>query len=237
MHATVLLLLVAGAAPAGKSATASLSAIEDAILAEPAPAARPSARSAWDGTSTPKYFQQLQGRWALSEEEQGLLRRNGFVVSPRFRQLGWPDALHEIHRSQQPLFVSSDAVFHTVFRSHEEFVSGVEREVLAPRLVRIVRAMQGALPAARALWPREVGEDVELYLRMARLLAVDEGITARAEEAGWLALIRGARGVQTVRLFGRERRIDFSRFQPRGHYVTHGLRTTSGSTPGSPTWS
>ena len=188
------------------------------MLAEPPPGGAPAALDPWDFQTPPKYFELVTGRYQLSEGERALLFKNGFVVASRFRQDSYHEAFHELHTSQLPLFVSTDAVLHAVFRSHDAFLIDIEREVLAPKLVEALRAMHAALPAARKLWPKEVAADVDFYLRLARLIAVDEDLTATPTEAAWLSKVTRARAAETVTLFGRARRVDFTQFQPRGHY-------------------
>ncbi len=226
MHALLALMLLAapdaGPVDAGArepSPAELLRASAEAVLAEPAPQGAPRARDAWDFHTAPAYFDLVTGRYPLDEKERALLFENGFVVASRFRQRSYHEALHELHTSQLPVFVSTDAVLHAVFRSHEAFLVELESTALAPRLAAAVKRLHLALPEARALWPKEVGDDVDFYLRMARHLGGDRTLKPSVPEAAWLKRIRRAAGADTVTLFGRPRRVDFSQFQPRGHYI------------------
>jgi hypothetical protein len=166
----------------------------------------------------------MQERFALTQSETKLLRKNGFAVAARLEQPGFTRAFHEIHQSQLPVYVSADAVFHAVFKSHEKVVSGLELE-LATRQGRVLDALHARLPAAMSNWPVEIGKDLDLYLTVARSLLADELVKgALGQDAAATELIKRARaansGLTQVSLFGRSRIIDFSAFAPRGYYAT-----------------
>ncbi|MFO0728142.1 MAG: DUF3160 domain-containing protein [Myxococcota bacterium] len=213
--------------PSGASAGL-IAESEQRILAEPPPSrAAPPPRVPWDFQTEPLYLDRITARFPLTEAEKKLLFQNGFVVASHLRQRSFSDSLHEIHTSELPVFISTDAIFQGVFRGHDAFLIALELRVLWPRLKEVLKRWEAGLPEARKQWPKSVAEDVALYVRMARLLASDEGeLQPRSDlERKLLAKIRAARGLETLELFGRKRRIDFGQYQPRGHYadVKYGL--------------
>ncbi|MFO0603015.1 MAG: DUF3160 domain-containing protein [Polyangiales bacterium] len=198
-----------------------------AVLALPAPAAPPVPFAAWDHRTPPERLALVAGRLSLRSDERARLARDGFVVSARnaFPSYAW--AFHEVYQSQLPLYVSADAIFHAVYITHDRLVAEAEARRLAPALTEAVDAMHAALPAAAADYPPEVARDLDVYLTVARSLlrgtaVAGEGVVA-TEAAALVRHAEEASGVAPVRLFGRDRVVDFSQYQPRGHYAGNGL--------------
>ncbi len=178
----------------------------------------------WNRAHPPRHLARMQERFALTAAEKSLLRKNGFVVAARLEQPGFTRAFHEIHQSQLPVYVSVDAIFHAVFKSHEQIVSSIEMD-LADRQGALLTAMHTSLPAAAPNWPKHTSEDVDVYLTVARSLLADQKVASTlGHDAIAAPLVAAARkantGLTAVSLFGRRRVVDFSAFAPRGYYAT-----------------
>ncbi len=136
-------------------------------------------------------------------------------------------AFHEVYQSQLPLYVSADAILHAVYVTHDRLVADAESQRLAPALTEALDAMHAALPAASAAYPASAARDLDLYLTVARSLLrgapVPASAEVRAEADALVQRIQAASGMGDVALFGRTRVIDFSQYQPRGHYTAEGL--------------
>lgn len=195
---------------------------ERAILSEDRSRIAPAAARAWDHASAPRYLDIVDRRLALTSREKATLARNGFVVPARLAARGFADALHDIYQSQLPIFISSDAILHAVYKGNDVAMTESERTLL-PRLETALSAMHRKLREGPP-YPVEVREDLDLYLTVARtLLAGDDEQKAPDPLPSATPLIESARrgtdGLKTVSLFGRPRVIDWSQYTPRGHYA------------------
>ena len=212
-------------------ADSNLAKLQKAILASPAPEPGKDSTTPWNHHTSPKYMDVVDRRLHLSPPERALLFKNGFVVPARLEQESYGWAMHDIFQSQLPLYVSMDSLFHAIFAANDSLILKVEQERLAPVLKDALVSMRCALPAAAVDYPREVAEDLDLYLAVAySLLGVGEpkpvlgpnpqvdAIVKLAEEASGFAGDPNGDGKPFV-LFGRPRMVDFSMYQPRGHYV------------------
>lgn len=202
-----------------------LERVIEVILKKQAPISTAPTGQPWDKQSTPEYFDRVNGRFHLTTEEQKLLHARGFVVPARLEYSDYANAIHEVHQSQLPVFVSVDAVLHAIYKGNDVMIAEIE-VALSESLARVLEQMHGALPSARAAYTPETFADLDLYIAVAHsLLLADDGpadpisapLKDRRDEL--LAAIAEARGQETVTLFGRDRVIDFSAFTPRGHYT------------------
>lgn len=183
---------------------------------------KPSA-APWDHKKPPLYFDRVNQRLALTKAEKALLDKNGFVVTSRLEKRSYAWTLHEIYQSELPIYISADAIFHSVFIENDRLLAEMERKVMLPRMQRLVDSLHCALSRIVPLVPAETARDLDLYLTVARSLLADapiKSVLGSDEEAGKLrALLVAAAGAPVVKLFGRERKIDASQYQPRGHYA------------------
>ena len=205
-----------------------LTRAEKSILTEDRSKAAPAASTPWDRTKPPKYLDIIDRRFALTSAEKAMLRRNGFVVPARLAARGFADGLHQIYESQLPIYVSSDAILHAIYKGNDVVMADVER-TLVPRLGQTLGRMTATL--AMAPYPTEVREDLALYLNVAQTLLageIEEGDPPPAVPAPPVlpaakpfieSARKGNEGLKEVALFGRRRMIDFSQYTPRGHYA------------------
>lgn len=203
------------------TAEANLRAAVKAILAAPdGGAAAP--HDAWDHKATPGDFDRVAQRLALTQTEKTAIFERGFAALERHPFPTYADALHDVFRLELPIYVSIDAVLHAVFESNDALIADLEQRKLMPLLGKVLAAMHGALKAASAEWPAEVAADVDLWLAVARSLLADAPVAPvlgpQPDVAALVKQAKAATGMPTVKLFGRDRVIDFSQYLPRGHY-------------------
>ncbi len=202
----------------------------DAVTRE-ASVDRPSVASVpWDHKTTPKYLDLVIERYGLTAVERSMLMKNGMVVLPRVTFPSYGFAMHEIHRQELPLYVTVDSLLQAVFRSHEELLVRAESS-LANRLGGLIERIQKALLVdTKSKSPRysaEVAKDADVYLGVARALLADGGsdpvsvLGQDAQIAEVAAKATAAARVETVDLFGRPRKVDFTFYEPRGVYLDH----------------
>lgn len=199
-----------------------LKAARDAILADKSDRPAVPARR-WDHKSAPKNLALIDRRFALNADEKQHISRDGFVISERLYDTDYVMALHEVFQSQLPLYVSADAILHAVYASNDKLLAQLEATLLAPRLDKLLEALQCQLAASSRELPAEVARDVDLYLTVARSLLADKEVSSlfgqEAPAKQLLDAIRSSSEFAERKLFGRSRMIDFSVYKPRGHYA------------------
>lgn len=191
----------------------------------------------WDGTGPVAFLDRIDGHLHLTEPERAMLRKNGFVVLDRLPYQSYAAAFHDVFQEELPVYVGVDPILHAVAREAELVLEKVERARLVPALARMLGKLRGALAAARGRYPRETLEDLDVYLGVAWGLLEDVGVAVDARggtvDPARLSVIgqdvsahrafldsgREGAGLETVWLFGRERKMDFSQLTPRGHYA------------------
>lgn len=185
----------------------------------------------WDRRTPPRFMDLVDRHLRLTEDERSLLARNGFVALERRSYPSYAVAFHEVFREQLPVFISADAVLHSIFSTHSTMLDSIERQQLQPELERMLVALRATMARERAQWPAEVRADLDLYLTVAlRLLheETDESDVPRSIRSlegqddavdEWVGGAVSALGLARKTLFGRERMVDFSQFAPRGHYA------------------
>lgn len=148
------------------------------------------------------------------------LGRSGFVIGTGRAHPSFPMGYSWIYSEHLPVFISADMVLEAVHRSYDEILTALEREVLVPRLRRLLGGMADRLRDGALQGSPEVAADVNFFLSVARALLGDSSKDAfGAEVERFVDAALGAEGEQQVMLFGLQRAIDFSQFRPRGHYA------------------
>lgn len=204
-------------------ADSNLARAEGAILAAAGAGGPIAAHAAWDRKTAPARLDIVDRRFSLTKRERALLGSNGFVVMERREYSTYAWALHDVYQSQLPIYVSADAILHAVYASNDHLLARIESSLLVPMLGRSLSAMHCALADAASSYPPEVARDLDLYLTVARSLLADVPVPSvlgtDAEAAPLVADARKASGMVTVELFGRPRLVDWSQYEPRGHYA------------------
>ncbi len=199
----------------------------DALLSQRVSTTTAAASAPWDHSSAPARLDLVDRRLRLRPDERAMLMRQGFVVPARFTFDTYSWALHEVYQSQLPLYVSADAVLHAVYVTNDRLIAEAEAQRLAPSLTAAVDAMHVALSTRASEYPPDVARDLDMYLTVARSLLrgtiVTSGADGDAAARDIIRRIEGASGVGEVALFGRTRLVDFSQYQPRGHYAGNAL--------------
>ncbi|WP_438031967.1 DUF3160 domain-containing protein [Sorangium sp. So ce204] len=206
---------------AEKEASASMSA-EDFAARYPVPFASGLSYAPADAAG----LSLLQGTaLALDEDELAKLSANGFVISSKKSFPTFVYGYESIYSLDLPLYVSADSVLFAVHRSYDAILKAVELASLAPELGTMLKQMRARLASgAGAELGAEARADADLFTAVA--LALLDGApvapVAGASAAAIDALVAGAEahdGMGEVRLFGTDRLMDFSQFEPRGHYL------------------
>ncbi|MDI1484135.1 DUF3160 domain-containing protein [Polyangium sp. y55x31] len=161
----------------------------------------------------------------LDADEMDKLKEHGFVISEKKRFPTFVYGYESIYALDLPLYVSADSVLYAVHRSYDAILKAVETASLAPELQTLLQSMRAELAAGGgSALGTEARADADLFTAVALSLLTDQAVApvAGAQEADIVKLVDGAKahqGMGEARLFGSDRIIDFSQFEPRGHYT------------------
>ncbi len=182
----------------------------------------------WDKKGAPKYLKEIDAHLHLNAAEHALLKKNGFVALDRLQHASYATAYHDIFQQQLPVFISIDSVLHTIFQSNSIVLKTIERKQLVPALGRIVDRLHKTLQRSAKRYGSELRNDLGIYVAVAHGLFHGDAKGCNALAAGvreqcsdLLERARGGSGLESASVFGRMRMIDYSQFEPRGHYAEH----------------
>lgn len=159
---------------------------------------------------------------ALDASELEKLGSQGFVIVPRqaFPHVAY--GYETIYAFDLPVYVTLDAIMETVHLSYDAVLKGLEREFLMSDLRVLLTDARNRL-REDSIFASGVATDLDLYFAVA--LSLLDGSNAApvagadaAEITALVAQATEANGISEVQLFGAMRSIDFSQFEPRGHY-------------------
>ncbi|WP_437722017.1 DUF3160 domain-containing protein [Sorangium sp. So ce861] len=161
----------------------------------------------------------------LDEDELAKLSANGFVISEKKTFPTFVYGYESIYALDLPLYVSADSILYAVHRSYDAILKAVELASLARELGAMLEEMRAELAAGGGgELGAEARADADLFTAVALALLSDKPVApvAGADAAKIDELVAGAKahqGMGEVSLFGADRLMDFSQFEPRGHYT------------------
>jgi hypothetical protein len=160
-----------------------------------------------------------------NKAELETFKRNGFVVSERMGAKSPTDLFYRIFERDLPVFVSSDALLHAWHRSYDAMLEEIETCFLSPTLADLFAGMAKRLPDARDAYGKGVLADsltdADYFLTVGRSLLAGHRVASPLGQDDRVARTLAAQAalqLERIDLFGRDRRVDFSHFKPRGHY-------------------
>lgn len=162
---------------------------------------------------------------ALAQAELEQLDAEGFVISENHAQESFFHTYESIYRADLPVFVSADSILDAIHRSYDKILFEVEDSVLIGELTRLLGNMRGRLGATdQAAIGQQTARDLDLYLSVAHgLLTGTEPQPVAGADVDtinkFLALAYDANGMEELDFLGVMRKMDFSQFEPRGHYT------------------
>lgn len=176
------------------------------------------------------YLDSIRLKLDLTTEELDLLKQNLFFVTERLTSQNFGQAFHEVYNCDLPVFVSTDAVLHALHMSYDKILKTLEREIMAGNLEEFLKSLYdnfGILLGKYKSDPVIVNglADADLYVTIAYSLISDkllDGHIANAETIRevWEAVRSGKMAEMPLFTFPeRARKLDFSQFTVRGHYV------------------
>ncbi|MDC3956019.1 DUF3160 domain-containing protein [Polyangium jinanense] len=187
-------------------------------------AAQKPASAPWDGVKKPRFLDRIDAHVHLTDVEHARLRENGFVALDRLPYLDYANAFHDVFQEELPLYVGPDPILHAVFRATELSLARIERTRLQPALESMLKKLRKALAASGASIDETTRKDLDLYLALAAAHVPQKTNTplslfGQDNQVEALLSAERDRKLTPVELFGRTRMIDFTQFEPRGHYA------------------
>ena len=176
-----------------------------------------------------RYGSEVASHFELTEHEQGLVERHGFMVTERRSFESFAQAFLEIYEHDLPVFVSTDAILHAFHMSYDRILMDTEQSVLIPKLDALLTALHEALPALAERYDGLANmqaslRDLDVYLTVPRTLLAGTRIAPYfSENAAVIDELLGLiaeEGMASYPLFAETcRLLDFSQFTVRGHYT------------------
>ncbi|MCB9729735.1 MAG: DUF3160 domain-containing protein [Deltaproteobacteria bacterium] len=205
-----------------ESATMTVADFMEAYTPEDAPVAAPLSYDPTDST----WFDLIDSGLELTEAERQRIATQGFMVSERLSFPTFGEALIEVYARDLPILVTTDMILQAVHASYDDILMRLEAGVLAAQVGQVLSGAHDALGGVD-VGPGALGadarNDADLYLTVARSLLAGVQVPSKGGAAvdgqakGMLAAIEG-RSLTDVTIFGDTRKMDFSQFEPRGHY-------------------
>ncbi len=164
--------------------------------------------------------------WMLNSTDSTLLLQNHFTVKKsRYKQLF--DIYNECTWDGMPIFVTTDAVLHTYHVLFDRFLSEIEVqkfiEMLDVLTETLINQTESVFTESTKPETREAARQNLAFLCVAKKLLngteaiVPETVSALVDSE--LVLIENHDGFHFSPIFGYFSKLDYSQFQPRGHYT------------------
>lgn len=174
------------------------------------------------------YLDSITAKYALTEAEINLIRRNGFMVSQRLSRKSFGQAFGEIWHKDLPLFISTDAILHAIHMSYDAILKRIETQVLIPKLTTLLDEMKKQIAPLHAKYSSNSAmiislEDADLYLTVAqKLLGSPSSLYYSSNQEALtniLAYVAAEKPVSHKLFSSTQKMIDYSQFKVRGHYT------------------
>lgn len=174
------------------------------------------------------FFDSINLKYNLTDYEKLLIQKHSFMVSERLSRNTFGEAFLEIYHKDLPVFISTDAILHAFHRSYDRILKDVELGFLISNLNSMLQAMHTKVSVLNLTYgsnPQMMRMlmDVDLYITVARKLlgvSVDPFYPQNQSEIDTILSYINSYQARDAFLFSSNcKKIDFSQFKPRGHYV------------------
>ncbi len=174
------------------------------------------------------YLDSVSLKYELTDDEKSLLAKNGFVVTERLSHGSFGQALGDIYHKDLPVFVSTDAILHTIHMSYDDILMTAEKRILIAKLDTLLGLLHDKLPALAAKYSAhpeitQMINDVDIYLTVPRILLGSIATPKFSANIGVVDTLLDYIAKEDAVLYpifsSTERNIDFSQFTTRGHYT------------------
>lgn len=174
------------------------------------------------------YAASMEQAFLLTDAEKKILGKQGFMVSERLQYDTFMAALADVFHRDLPIFISADALLHSMHASYDMVLKKIELEILLPTLQTWLDQLRSALPLLENRYAGQSAlqpmlHDIDLYISITAHLLDEKTMPYFAtNQTAFQTLLDLIKTQQAAAypLFGQSpRKIDFSQFQVRGHYT------------------
>lgn len=174
------------------------------------------------------YYDSILEKYELTDDELALLNQNHFVISERLSFSNMGHAFQDVWIKDMPVFVSTDAILHAIHKSYDEILIDIEKYFMLKNIDSALTLMYNYYPLIYNQYSSDEQliqslEDIDLYLTIANCLIKDSIIEPQlidsSEVSRILSLIEAEGFVEMPLFSAKPRKLDFSQFTVRGHYV------------------
>ncbi len=167
-------------------------------------------------------------KYKLTNDEKLLIEKNGFVVSERLQKGSFGHQFEDIYHKDLPVYISSDAILHAFHSSYDKILKNVELAILIDKVDELLTSLKNNFPGLASNVSTQAYlelylNDLDVYLTVAQKLLKGESAPYYTENAsivnGLMTDIESETFVTRPLFSETARKIDFSQFKPRGHYV------------------
>lgn len=160
-----------------------------------------------------------------SADEEARLATHGFSIGQDRQFPTFTYGYASIYRDDLPVYISADSLLYAVHQSYDKILSSVEAGALSSDVRAMLTTMRGRLGQGDVAWLKGPERaDLDLFLALG-LSLIDDALAPLVAGgdatllADLFARAKAGEGMTAIRLFGVDRRYDFSQFTPRGHYT------------------
>lgn len=173
------------------------------------------------------YFDTIDTKYNLTPYEKELIQKHGFMVTERINYTTFQEAMYDIYHKDLPVYISADAILHAIHFSFdkilEDFELGYLYYVLQKALLDINNLIPQLASECSDLFFQQAVRDLDIYVKVPLHYLSDDSVSINFPENKELIdrLIQSIENLklEDYKLFSSTpRKIDFSQFQPRGHY-------------------
>ena len=199
--------------------------------------------------ATVQFYDQAVKELQLNKHEQEILRRRGFVSVDHDQRYSFGSMYYAVYTRDLPVLVTADSILHAMHVTYDDMLKELEQKYFTAALDEVLNKCHEELAGLSANVGEVADNcrDVELYLTVARNLLLGAGATAdgqihsttdawngallvpsklgqdqQAEEILKLIqslMLQNPALNEFTEIYGGRRPIDYSQFQPRGHYA------------------
>lgn len=179
-------------------------------------------------TNNIAYLDTICSKYNLTDYEKQLIIKNGFMASERLSFDSFDDAVRDIYYKDLPVFVTTDAIMHSVHKSYDLILMHTEGEILIQKMKDILTTLHNQIPSLDSQYGSnpvmlQSLKDLDIYFGIAKeLLGINTSFyySNNNSRADSIMNLINALQVQLTSIFGeQDHYIDFSQFNPRGHYA------------------
>ncbi len=176
-----------------------------------------------------EYLDSVLSRYPLTDYERLLLSKNGFVVLPSsIHDRTFGSRFEEIFHYDLPVYVSSDAILHSMHMSYNALFEELEVEIMRPLLAEMLALLHTQTASYRTRYQgspvlTEAVRDLDVYLCVAQHLLHETSepvYSDNTERIDYILTLAAKEQIAGFSLFDYPgQTYDFSQLTPRGRYT------------------